>query len=95
MRASELVILRCAVVPFKQKILAEDEPLTRASRAGDKFSNHWGETTRTRICMLGTDLLALSCSFKYPQARLVRIPGQRSKGTGLRPSGVGSAGDSS
>jgi hypothetical protein len=25
--------------------------------------------------MLGTDLLALSCSFKYPQARLVRIPG--------------------
>src|SRR5829696_3657381 len=42
MRASELVILRCAVVPFKQKILAEHEPLTRASRAGDKFSNHWG-----------------------------------------------------
>jgi hypothetical protein len=95
MRASELVILRCAVVPFKQKILAEDKPLTRASRAGDKFSNYWGETTRTRICMLGTDLLALSCSFKYPQARLVRIPGSAFERNRIAPKRVGSAGDSS
>jgi hypothetical protein len=54
MRARELVILRHSVIAFKQKILAEDEPLARATRSGGEFSNYWGEITRTRICMLGT-----------------------------------------
>jgi hypothetical protein len=73
MRARELIILRHSVIAFKQKILAEDEPLARATRSGAEFSNYWGRDNTYKDLHAGHPSLEAPRHFSIRRRRLMPL----------------------